>query len=497
MNIFAPLHSEFLPSLQQIEVATFFQIPSFQLIGLPGPEVSEAKERVRAAIEASGLEFPKKRVVVNLSPASIKKRGTGLDLPVALAVLVSDIQKDQRIGAWGELGLDGQVKPAGQLTRSVYSAWKEGLSYLFLSLQEYHLAQDALACIQESQELTTPAPILIPVSHLQDAWHILTTESWPEFNSASRLNRSTQTQIENLLVLEPVLERILGIVTSGLHHLLLIGPQGIGKSHALEWLSALHPRVSPQLELQQRLVSELSSGAVFTAIRRVGAQTRPDALVGKVSASSWKVGEFSLAHGGLLIADELLEWSSESRELLREPLERGKVTLTQLSRSWEFPAQFILAASSNLCPCGGWPTRRCQCLAKAKREYYSRLSGPILDRIDLVAMLGEEFPEILDHQPVKTQFLRLEEKILSCRDRLIENWGKIPGLLSAVEVEEILQKNLEWKKELELLTWSSLRSRHKIIRLVLTLAEWDGCKKPLPAHFQEAIRYRADHLLIK
>ncbi|MBI2711943.1 MAG: hypothetical protein HYX41_03620 [Bdellovibrio sp.] len=140
MNIFSPLNSEPQPSLQQIEIATFFQLPSFHLIGLPSPEVAEAKERVRSAVEASGFEFPKRKVVINLSPASIRKRGVGIDLAIALAVLNGAPNQEQpsrkRIAAWGELGLDGRVKPAGQLTRSVFAAWKGGMSDILVSAEE-------------------------------------------------------------------------------------------------------------------------------------------------------------------------------------------------------------------------------------------------------------------------------------------------------------------------------------------------------------------------
>src|SRR4051812_9363156 len=147
MQICAPLNSESIPVLQEIEVATSFQLPSFQIIGLPCPEVAEARERVRSAIEASGIEFPRRRVVLNLSPASIRKRGTGLDLAMALSILAISDRQEIRLGAWGELGLDGSVKPAGQLTRTLFATWQGKLSHLIFSKTEYSQAESALDCI--------------------------------------------------------------------------------------------------------------------------------------------------------------------------------------------------------------------------------------------------------------------------------------------------------------------------------------------------------------
>jgi hypothetical protein len=173
IEILAPLNSEPRPSLQDIEVATFFQLPSFHIIGLPGQEVGEARERVRAAIEASGLEFPKRRVVLNLSPASIRKRGTGLDLAMALAVLAIGSEQEFRLGAWGELGLDGAVKPVGQLTRSIYAIWCAGVRILLLSRCEIHEAHQALATIRESREFSSLLPALVPVDSLTEAWNLI------------------------------------------------------------------------------------------------------------------------------------------------------------------------------------------------------------------------------------------------------------------------------------------------------------------------------------
>src|SRR3954468_8277451 len=180
MRIAAPLNTEPNPVLQWVEVSSTRQLPSFHIIGLPSPEVAEARERVRAAIEASGFEFPKSRIVLNLSPASVRKRGTGLDLAIALAILVSasEPEEDERpraAVAWGELGLDGSVKSVSQLTRAIYSTWKAGIPRLIISHEEHAEALSRCRWIEASGEFQGPAPALIPAASLAEAWKKLSS----------------------------------------------------------------------------------------------------------------------------------------------------------------------------------------------------------------------------------------------------------------------------------------------------------------------------------
>ncbi len=543
MRIFAPLNSEPLPLLQEIEIATFFQLPNFHIIGLPNPEVAEAKERVRAAIDASGLKFPKKRVVLNLSPASIRKKGTGLDLAMALGILLSEVQSVHLVGAWGELSLDGSVKPAGQLTRSIYAAWKGGLSHLFVSQLELSEAVEAFEMIRETQEFSDLPPQIVPIGSLGEAWKLLSTghlsegsrfgasgssgsdpvttlnpysqrQKFPIQNSQIHPTPPSRVRHSDLLPLTPALERIIGVSASGLHHILLLGPRGAGKSHALEWLIALQLPSSSRDQVQRRLSRELnplhsnepSSSSPGLVARRVSAQVRPGALVGGATAFAIRPGEFSLAHGGLLVADELPEWARDSREALREPLERGQVTLTRTQGALELPAQFLLAANGNFCPCGGWPPhfplppewtqhpkalQKCRCTRSARSNYLSKLSGPLLDRIDLVALVA---PPFQPHQTLKSDenpLSKLQERVQKTRNTLLSKWGKPPGLLTGLEIEKIIQSQSTSHAE----QTQSLRARHKIAKLALTLAAWDSLEEPRPSHWLEASYYRPERFL--
>ncbi|MEO7162564.1 MAG: magnesium chelatase domain-containing protein, partial [Bdellovibrionia bacterium] len=338
MQISAPLNSEPIPCLQQIEVATFFQLPSFHIIGLPSPEVAEARERVRAAVEASGLEFPRRRVVLNLSPASIRKRGTGLDLAMALAVLELSNEQSFSLGAWGELGLDGTVKPVGQLTRSLFASWNGNLEFLILAWEDFPTALRILENIRVSGEFQGEPPILVPVRTLLEAWTRIAggaralaqlgTQARSELTIFSpELPEIKQAAPNFLLPLAPSLERMIGVAAAGCHHTLLLGPKGTGKSHAIEWLIALKPPLSPTERLRQALIIDLenSTGSIpfesqaeteARSVRRVSSQVRPGALVGSATAKVIRPGAFSLAHGGLLVADEFPEWHRDSREAL-------------------------------------------------------------------------------------------------------------------------------------------------------------------------------------
>ena len=529
MKIGAPLNNDPAPTLQWIEVASALQIPSFHIVGLPNQEVSEARERVRSAIAASGLDFPRRRVVLNLSPASIRKRGTGIDLAMALAVLSASCRESVHPSAiwvaWGELGLDGSIKAAGQLTRAIYAAWKSGAGTLLLAEVEADQAHRSLSWIQQSRELQGRAPEIVPVANLSEAWKFMTDIS--KRKPLFRLTSSLLPEIEprptsGLIPLPGSLERLLGIAAAGRHHILLLGPRGAGKSHALEWLTALQPPFSPKAFLHQVLLAELRQngtdspmvpGTFSESIRRIGAMVRPAALVGNVSAGMLQPGEFSLAHGGLLIADELPEWARDSRESLREPLERGKITLTRKQISVELPASFTLAANGNLCPCGGWPPEirppfedtcrgnlpDCSCSPVLRRGYLARLSGPILDRIDIVQLMrGKSKSEIrgspkftFSASEIAERLEKLRSKVAEAQRRSTELWGKPPGLLTASEAEEFC------KMIPSRISAANLRARHKLIRLALTLACWDGVAKPRHTHFMEASLYRPDLLLLK
>lgn len=219
-QIGAPLHSDPIPQLQWIEVSTSFQIPSFHIVGLPGQEISEARERVKAAIESSGFEFPRKRVVINLSPASVKKQGTGSDLSIALAVLAHSQKRPlpNEIGvACGELGLDGSIKSTGQTTRVIYAATQNKTKFLILPQEDEEQALKSLNLIIQSNEFKNPPPKLVFMSHLKEAWNFLLNQDLEVQKKFYKYKAKPAPDIEalTLLPLAPSLERVLCIATTG------------------------------------------------------------------------------------------------------------------------------------------------------------------------------------------------------------------------------------------------------------------------------------------
>jgi magnesium chelatase family protein len=529
MRIASPLTTEPHPVLQWIEVASSLQIPSFHIIGLASLEVSEARERVRAAIESSGFDFPRRRVVINLSPASIRKRGTGSDLAIALSVLgTTASEKDAPcryvggIVASGELGLDGRVKPVGKVMRTLHAAWEAEAQVIFLSPEDFREAQGLLPLLGRAGIFSSRPPELVAVSDLGQAWEVLCGKRDPQTQadleslSASWATPSEEDTVD-LLPLSSEIEKWILIAAAGLHHLLLLGPRGAGKSHAFEWLIRLQPRASAENQVKQLLIRELSGSenlsiTLAPPVRRVGTQVRAQALCGGAVGGTLRPGEFSLAHGGILIADELPEWPRDSREALREPLERGKVCLTRSSASAELPAQFVLAANGNLCPCGGWPrllrksfnvrpgSFRCICKDAEVSAYLKRLSGPVLDRIDIIQLVGPgTFPP--PEKSASRNFEALRGRTRNSQEIARQLWGTPPGLLSSSDIERILHENPGWREILSRRSDLGMRSRHKLFRVALSLAIYEAVKKgcanpgeatPSAAHFEQAFYLRPE-----
>jgi magnesium chelatase family protein len=512
----ALLNRGWRPELQCIEIATALQIPSFHIVGLPSPEIAESRERVRASIEAIGREFPRRRIVVNLSPASVRKQGTGIDLSLALAILAEDAElQGRRWVAWGELGLDGSLKAAGQLTRLALAAWEAQTEFLVIPREEQAALEGAIELIRDAGTCPGRAPEIIAASDLAEAWDAVRASSRGKSRSAPRSAPARAPSIGEpppLLPLPPSLERVLGACAAGRHHLMLLGPRGTGKSQALEWLVRLTPRPSSRIRLIQATLSELADPFAPTheaapLVRRIGLDARPPALLGQLSGGTaqraqLRPGEFSRAHGGLLLADEFPEWPRDSRETLREPLERGMVTLSRVAGTVELPADFQFAATGNLCPCGGWPpdapkpeipVRSCRCVPVRREDYLSRLSGPVLDRIDCLIRLLRP-ADAGAGTPDRTRGEKLTSEVARTRDVQLRVWGAPAGTLDPGTLERLIEEHPAWGDWLKRCAPTSLRSRHKTLRLALSLAAWDQLEAPNEGHFMEAASYRPERL---
>jgi len=475
-EVFTLLNGAVTPRCQEIEIASSFQIPTFQIIGLPGPEVAEARDRIRSAIEASGFEFPKRKIILNLSPAAVRKEGTGLDLAMAIAVRIESWKISERRGnffrrrifAWGELGLDGRVKASRSPARAI-SAAISGRAELILVAKD-----DEARFRTTAAELFPEAPPILGITHFRDAETALESKEPPRVISETNGPRAVELASRHLLPIPRSTAEILQIAAAGSHHFLLLGPKGIGKSLALEWFIALQPALDRETTRTRKFLAEISGREDELPYRRIGIQVKAAALLGSFASGGLRPGEFSLAHGGVLLADEFPEWPRDSREALREPLERRRVSLTRVDGVLELPSDFIFAGNGNLCPCGGVPESPsdsclspCRCIPSVRERYLAKISGPILDRLDLVVQLyalpGVSRSRVDD-------FAKTREATERARNILIETYGLPPGKLSPEYLEDFLNKNPSLREELDSIPFRSFRDRHKSLRIAMTLA---------------------------
>lgn len=509
-SIHSLLNNDVIPNLVQLEYSSFFQIPGLHLVGLPEREVNEAKERVRAALFSAGYPLPKRRILINLSPAHARKTGTGHDLAIALTILVhshsvpTPIQRFKKIFAWGELSLDGTVKSVGQVARSLYAAARSQCDLLILPLEDKESSQQAVRLIQELLPQNT-LPEVLWISHLKD----LHSTAVRPLSSQRSVPSQEVSPPPSLLPLSSNLERIIGLAAAGRHHLCLLGPKGVGKSYALKWLELLQPAPQKDSLLQHASFLELRerSPALHlrsTITRRVGSMVRPAALYGQVLRNGEILpGEFSLADGGLLIADELPEWPRDSIEAFRESLQSKQITLSRSKGSLTLPANFVLGATGNLCPCGGLPpqwvstgstgeAQVCECTTNARYRYLQKISGPVLDRMDLIYKIN---PKKKSHRPCAPQETkRYLDHVREVQSRLKTDLSTLPGDLTDEATETLTQEMKITPILSEEFPNQSLRARHKIFKIALTIAAWEKKNRPDQLHLYEASLYRQHSL---
>ena len=405
MRVYSFFCDEQSPKTIEVEYHARFQIPTFQILGLPAPEIQEARERIMAAFQAAEWEFPKKKVIVNLAPSSIRKSGTGHDLAIAIKILSENEELDwcKRVLAWGELGLDGSIKAVGRMAALLelllQTSSCDRIELLILSPPDA-VALKHLLFWRKSVGLRIPEKLeLFVAEQLKD----LSPKLKPVLLQceSTRVEAVDTHQLSTLLPLAAPTERLLKISLIGKHHVLLLGPKGIGKSESLHWFKALSPPSKPR-QVWERLLHSESRNLPLSfnpPIRQVHAQVKPAHLLGSYGLRGYQAGELALAHGGQFVADEFMEWPRDAKECLREPLQNKKMTLTRVRGSIEAPCDFQLIATGNLCPCGGLPSTfrlydsskryRCRCRMMEIEKYLQRLSGPILDRIDLTFIMTD------------------------------------------------------------------------------------------------------------
>ncbi len=491
----AVLYSRALAGMQAplvtVETHIANGLPSFNIVGLADTEVKESKDRVRAALQNAQFKIPAQRITINLAPADLPKESGRFDLPIALGILAAtgQIPKDKLDQyEWaGELALTGELRPIHGALAMTYHASQSGRSFV---LPQQNAAEAALV---------KKATIYAAKSLLQICAHLSGHEPLPIYHN------DPEAPTENYPDLDEVkgqahAKRALEIAAAGGHSILMIGPPGTGKSMLAARFPGILPPMTEVEALESAAIQSLSNGSFNIdhwkrrPFRTPHHTASGIALVG--GGSNPRPGEISLAMHGVLFLDELAEFDRKVLEVLREPLESGKITISRAARQAEFPAQFQLVAAMNPCPCGylGHPSGKCHCTPDQIARYRGRISGPLLDRIDLqieVPAIPQE--ELMRHNVIGEKSSVIRARVTESHQRQLNRQGKTNSQLSVKEIDQhcaldTASENL-LKQAISRLNLSA-RAYHRILKVARTIADLAGIEKINNQHIAEAIQYR-------
>lgn len=476
-------------------------LPGFDIVGLPDAAVKESKERIRAAIKNTGLTMPSKRITVNLAPADIKKEGAHFDLPIALGILAASQQfslpdRGEYIFL-GELSLDGELRHVNGVLPMVISAFQQGIKNVFLPAENareaavisgtnVYGAKSLAEILRHFTGQEAIKPVEIDVEKLFDGTH------------------STKYDFADVKG-QAYVKRALEVAAAGGHNLLMIGPPGSGKTMIAQRIPSILPDMSFDEALEVTKIHSISGALPENSpIITERPFRHPHHTISSVGLSGGgahpKPGEISLSHNGVLFLDELPEFRRDALEVMRQPLEDGSITITRVGGTCTYPCRVMLVASMNPCPCGyyGDPTRECTCTESQIARYVSKISGPLLDRIDLhIEVPAVKYDELKADSRGESS-AAIKERVNRAR-KIQRDRYEGEGIYSNSRLTPaLMREHCALDRDAEMLLGQayesmglSARAHNRILKVARTIADLDGAERISAEHIAEAIQYRA------